>query len=70
MPIYEFICSDCGHPFEELVFSASAIEEVTCPECNSPLVSKQISSFASQIAGGSSSFTSTASAPSCSSGSV
>ncbi len=31
MPLFEFVCSDCNRPFEELVRSASAISEVTCP---------------------------------------
>lgn len=69
MPIFEFVCADCGEPFEELVRSASAVDEVTCPNCNSEQVRKQISTFASRIAGnGSSSFAT--SAASCNTGSV
>jgi putative FmdB family regulatory protein len=69
MPIFEFICADCGEPFEELVRSANAADEVTCPNCHSEQVRKQISTFASRVAGkGSSSFT--PSAASCSTGSV
>ncbi len=28
MPIFEFECKECGKPFEELVRSANAIDEV------------------------------------------
>lgn len=69
MPIFEFLCQECGSPFEELLRSASKIDEVTCPECGSTKVIKQISIFASQSAGSSSGF-STTSAGSCSTGSL
>jgi putative FmdB family regulatory protein len=69
MPIFEFICADCGEPFEELVRSASAVDEVTCPNCHSEQVRKQISTFAARVTGKSSS-SFTTSAPSCSTGSV
>lgn len=52
MPIFEFVCQDCGHPFEELVRNAASTDIVTCPECGSAQVKKQISRFASKIAGG------------------
>lgn len=70
MPIFEFICNECGNPFEELVRSANAIDEVICPECHSQKVTKRISTFASRISGGGSSFPSYSSAASCSTGSV
>jgi putative FmdB family regulatory protein len=47
MPIYEFSCSSCKHDFEELVFKASEIDEVTCPECGTDHVSRKMSAFAS-----------------------
>jgi putative FmdB family regulatory protein len=61
MPIFEFTCEKCGHPFEELVLRASAIDEVKCPKCGSGFVRKEISLFSSAKTGGSSSPTSTAS---------
>ena len=69
MPIFEFKCTECGHPFEELVFSAGAIDQVSCPACESAEVEKQISTFASKIAGGSN-FAASASAAACSTGST
>jgi putative FmdB family regulatory protein len=69
MPIFEFVCQECGAPFEELVRSSSAIGEVFCPFCESTQVTKQISTFASSVVGSVSSFSSAQSA-SCSSGSL
>jgi putative FmdB family regulatory protein len=69
MPIYEFQCSECGHPFEELVFGASAITQVSCPQCESREVEKKISTFASKIAGGNN-FSASSSAASCTTGST
>ncbi|MGD2157215.1 MAG: zinc ribbon domain-containing protein [Anaerolineales bacterium] len=69
MPLYEFVCEECGKLFEELVRSASAVGEVICPECNSERVQKMVSTFASKIAG-SSAFSSGASSAACNPGSV
>ena len=67
MPIFEFKCSECGNPFEELVFGSSA--QVSCPECDSVEVEKMISTFASKIAGGSN-FSAGVSAAACNTGST
>jgi len=69
MPIFEFVCSQCGHPFEELLRSASAMSELVCPACGSPEIKKKLSTFASKTTGGSSFFTSSPSS-SCSTGST
>ncbi len=69
MPLYEFRCDDCEEEFEKLVRSASAINEVNCPNCSSQRVTKRMSAFASQVSGTRSSFGHT-SAPSCSTGST
>jgi putative FmdB family regulatory protein len=56
MPLYEFSCVKCGEQFEELVLSSKpeALAEVACPECGSHKVKKKVSTFASSVAGGSS----------------
>jgi putative FmdB family regulatory protein len=54
MPIFEFLCTDCGKPFEELLRSSFSIEDVDCPHCGSGEVKKKISMFASKVAGGAS----------------
>jgi putative FmdB family regulatory protein len=69
MPIYEFVCSECKKPFEELVFSSNAVEKVVCPDCGSKQIKRKLSTFASKISGGSSLSMSSSSAA-CSPGSV
>lgn len=46
MPVYEFICQKCDHNFL-LVVTISEYEKkkITCPECKSNKVKRQISSF-------------------------
>lgn len=48
MPIYEFICQDCGEKFEKLVRSSTAVanKEIACPKCESHEVKKKISTIA------------------------
>ena len=72
MPIYEFICQECGLEFEELLRSASLITEVSCPACESPDVARKLSIFASPAAGGkaTSYWGGSASSSSCNSGST
>jgi putative FmdB family regulatory protein len=67
MPIFEFLCEECGQTFEELVRSASAIDEVICPGCQSTHVKKKLSMFASKVSGGSL-YSPSPSASSCSPG--
>jgi len=43
MPIFEYICRDCQHPFEALV---SASRPAHCPTCDSDDLEKQLSVFA------------------------
>ena len=69
MPIYEFQCQECGYPFEELVFSSSAISELSCPNCGSEDIRKKLSTFASKVSG-KSGFSFGSSASSCSTSST
>jgi putative FmdB family regulatory protein len=69
MPIYEFMCSECKKPFEELVFSSSSTDKVDCPACGSKQVKRKMSTFSSKISGGSSLSLNSSSAA-CSPGSV
>ena len=52
MPLYEYVCINCGTAFEQFVRSASSQEAVTCPKCASMLVNKQFSTFGTKGAGG------------------
>ena len=51
MPLYEYVCEECEETFE-VIRSASATDEVTCPECGSP--AKKLVSLFSKGASGSS----------------
>jgi putative FmdB family regulatory protein len=44
MPIYEYICKDCGRPFEKIVPRYDS--DVDCVHCSSANVEKQLSVFA------------------------
>jgi putative FmdB family regulatory protein len=50
MPIFEYVCSDCSHHFETLVYGN---EKASCPKCKSKRLAPQLSVFA--VAGKSSS---------------
>ena len=52
MPIYEFVCEECGEEFEELLRSTIDLQNVTCPSCLGDQVVKKISAFATSAAGG------------------
>lgn len=41
MPIYDYVCSDCGEAFELLIRRSDDTE--ACPECGSEEVEKQFS---------------------------
>ena len=43
MPIFEYICKDCNHPFEALVYGKDKAE---CPKCQSRKLEPQLSVFA------------------------
>ena len=43
MPIYEYTCRSCEHPFEELVLGS---ETPSCPECASEELEQRFSTFA------------------------
>lgn len=42
MPIYEFICENCGHEFEQLL-SFSAKSYPACPTCEADAVKRRMS---------------------------
>jgi putative FmdB family regulatory protein len=43
MPIFEYICQECQHEFEILVFGR---DKAACPKCRSKKLSPQLSVFA------------------------
>ena len=44
MPIYEYVCNDCGEEFEQLVFSSDKV--IKCRKCGSANTAKKMSLFA------------------------
>lgn len=55
MPLYGFICQDCGEEFEELVLGGAGTEDVQCPKCKTKNVERQLSLVAAMSRTGSSS---------------
>jgi putative FmdB family regulatory protein len=52
MPIFEYICKECDHQFEALVYGQ---EKAACPKCKSKKLAPQLSVFAVSAKGASSS---------------
>jgi putative FmdB family regulatory protein len=52
MPIFEYICKECEHHFEALVYGS---EKASCPKCQSKKLAPQLSVFAVSAKGNSSS---------------
>lgn len=44
MPIYEYVCDDCGERYERIVMSQA--QEIMCPKCSSAKRTIQLSVFA------------------------
>jgi len=51
MPIFEYVCKECQHEFEALVFGR---DKAVCPKCQSKKLSPQLSVFAVAAKGASS----------------
>jgi len=52
MPIFEYICKECQHEFEALIFGTQKAE---CPKCQSKKLEPQLSVFAVSTKSGASS---------------
>jgi len=63
MPIFEYLCEDCGSKFEKLVRNGSS--GVHCPSCGQDHLKQQFSTFAARANGASHA---QAEMPSCPSG--
>jgi len=50
MPIFEYRCERCDHRFEALVFGS---KQPACPACAATTLEKQLSTFATHVAGAS-----------------
>jgi len=52
MPIFEYVCSQCNHEFEAIVYGKDKAE---CPKCHSKKLQPQLSVFAVSAKGASTS---------------
>ena len=66
MPIFEYLCDDCGTKFEKLVRNGAS-KDVPCPSCGQSHVTTQFSTFSAH-ARSSSHGSSSEAMPSCASG--
>ncbi len=62
MPIFEYICQECRHQFEALVYGK---EKAECPKCHAKKLETQLSTFAVSAKGSSSSAASMGACGSC-----
>jgi len=51
MPIYEYICTDCGTKFEVVRLIKDADMPITCKQCQSDHTARKISVFFAQSGG-------------------
>jgi putative FmdB family regulatory protein len=61
MPIFEYLCDDCGTKFEKLVRNGAT--ELNCPSCGQKRLTQQLSVFSAHANGAPSK--AAASMPSC-----
>ena len=64
MPIFEYLCQDCGSKFEKLVRRTADAAELECPSCGQKHLRQELSTFAAHANGG----TKSADMPVCPSG--
>lgn len=49
MPIFEYVCQQCGARFEKLILSSQRSKSLRCPQCGTENVEKAISLFSSGV---------------------
>jgi len=62
MPIFEYICKECSHRFETLLYGK---EKAECPKCHATKLEPQLSVFAVSAKGSSASSASASPAGAC-----
>jgi putative FmdB family regulatory protein len=65
MPIYEYVCQDCGEKYDKFVRSSLAKIELKCPTCGSAQGKKAFSIFGVRGGSGTSSVAAASSAAAC-----
>ncbi len=51
MPLYEYVCKDCGHEFDAIRSIKESDVPIECDECRSDHTSRKISLFVAQSGG-------------------
>ena len=51
MPIYEYLCEECGTKFEKLVRRAADAPAIECPSCGQKRLKQEYSTFAPRANG-------------------
>jgi len=67
MPLYEYVCQACNHPFETLRPFSQADQPIVCPNCGKTDARRQIS-LVNAVSAGKSLTSSASSCGSCHSG--
>ncbi len=52
MPIYEYLCQECGNKFEKLVRRVEEAEDLACPSCGEKHLKQEYSTFAAHAHNG------------------
>jgi putative FmdB family regulatory protein len=65
MPIYEYICQDCGKRYDKFVRASTSKIALKCPKCGSDQGKKAFSAFSTPGSSGLSSSGSFSNAPAC-----
>ena len=53
MPIFEYLCEDCGTKFEKLMRNGATASDTVCPSCGERHLEQQHSTFAAHANGSS-----------------
>ena len=51
MPIYEYLCADCGTKFEKLVRRSADADSLVCPSCGEKHLQQELSTFSARANG-------------------
>ena len=49
MPIFEYVCQNCGCKFEKLILSSRSKTNLQCPQCGAQKVKKALSVFGATV---------------------
>lgn len=65
MPIYEYVCRDCGQKYDKFIRFTAEEVKLKCPHCGSEQGDKTFSAFSARGIGGPATGAGASSAPAC-----